>query len=245
MADSIVVELAGVPLEVVCRARENLELLRGYETDKAPLERVEPTDRDLEATSAILHFVRERNGGSSRELTDRYVENFELETQIVMTLAPYGILQLHASALCIDGEGYAFAAPSGTGKSTHSRLWREAFGDRVVMINDDAPLIRIEEDAVFICGSPWNGKHGIGTNASAPLKAIIALERGVENRIEKISAAEAFPVVFKQARASANRSALIKIMDLERRLLEKVKCFRLRCNMSSDAPLVAWRGLTR
>ena len=245
MAKSIVVELAGVPVEVVCRTRENYEFLKGYETDKAPLAHVEPTDHDLESVGAFLRYFNESEGDLRHELTDVYVENFELESQLAMTLVPYGVLQLHASALCMDGEGYAFTAPSGTGKSTHSRLWREAFGDRVVMINDDTPLIRVEEDAVFICGCPWSGKHGIAANASAPLKAIVTLERGVENQIEKISAAEAFPVVFKQTRASGNRRILIKILDLERRLLERVKCFRLRCNMSSDAPLVAWRGLSQ
>ena len=243
MAESIVVELAGVPIEIVCRTRETFNFLKGYATDKAPLAHIEPTNDDLEARSAFMRAFNENEGVSRYELTDLYVENTEIESQLAKTLVSYGILRFHASALCMDGEGYAFTAPSGTGKSTHSRLWREAFGDRVVMINDDTPLIRVEEDSVFLCGYPWSGKHGIEANVSAPLKAIVLLERGAENQIEKISAAEVFPYVFKQAHTSGRREALMKILTLERRLLERVKCFRLRCNMSPDAPLVAWRGL--
>lgn len=48
----------------------------------------------------------------------------------------------------IDGKAYMFSAPSGTGKSTHAKLWRDCFGDRVTMINDDKPLIKFREDGI-------------------------------------------------------------------------------------------------
>ena len=83
----------------------------------------------------------------------------------------------------MDGAAYLFTAPSGTGKSTHTRLWREVFGDRVWMINDDKPMLRISENLVTAYGTPWNGKHHISRNASAPLKAIVQLNRGKENII--------------------------------------------------------------
>ncbi len=83
----------------------------------------------------------------------------------------YDTVLFHGSALAIDGDGYLFTAKSGTGKSTHTRLWRERFGDRVVMINDDKPLLHIDAGSVIAYGTPWNGKHRLGTNASVPLRA--------------------------------------------------------------------------
>ena len=65
-----------------------------------------------------------------------------------------------------------FTAPSGTGKSTHARLWREAFGERVVMINDDKPLLLVRPEGVTVYGTPFRGKHGLGGDRSAPLRAI-------------------------------------------------------------------------
>lgn len=94
---------------------------------------------------------------------------------LAAALLYYNILLMHGSALCMDGEAYIFAAPSGTGKSTHARLWREVFGDRVWMINDDKPLVRVEEERAFVFGSPWCGKHKLGCNGSARLKAVVEL----------------------------------------------------------------------
>ena len=50
---------------------------------------------------------------------------------------------------------FADSIDSGTGKSTHARLWRETFGDRAVMVNDDKPLLRITKDGVIAYGTPW------------------------------------------------------------------------------------------
>ena len=65
-----------------------------------------------------------------------------------------------------------FTAKSGTGKSTHTRYWLEAFGNRAAIINDDKPFIRLDTPAPMICGAPWSGKHGLDTNLSVPLAGI-------------------------------------------------------------------------
>ena len=78
----------------------------------------------------------------------------------------------------MDGQAVLFTAKSGTGKSTHTKLWRDLFGERAVMVNDDKPLLRILKDGVLVCGTPWDGKHRLSTNCALPLKAICILERG-------------------------------------------------------------------
>ena len=113
-----------------------------------------------------------------------------LHALLAEKLVAYGALLMHGSALCMDGNAYIFTAKSGTGKSTHARLWREAFGDRVWMINDDKPMIRVDEMRVY--GTPWDGKHHLSRNASAPLKAIVKLERAEENRVAPLAKADAF-----------------------------------------------------
>ena len=68
----------------------------------------------------------------------------------------------HSSCLELDGEGYVFSAVSGTGKSTHTALWRRHFGNRVTMINDDKPVIRKCDGKFYVYGTPWMGKADIG-----------------------------------------------------------------------------------
>ena len=106
--------------------------------------------------------------------TDAYLEEIAVHRKIAERMPSFSTILMHGSVLAVDGQGYMFTASSGTGKSTHARLWRELLGEKVTMINDDKPLIRISDGHAEIFGTPYNGKHRLGTNTSAPLKAMNA-----------------------------------------------------------------------
>ena len=89
----------------------------------------------------------------------------------------YDTILFHGSAVAVDGIGYLFTAKSGTGKSTHTRLWRELFGERAVMLNDDKPLIKVSENGIIVYGTPWDGKHRLSTNTFVPLKGICFMSK--------------------------------------------------------------------
>ena len=75
------------------------------------------------------------------EFPEAYLESLALFRKLCdYTLSEVDGIIFHSSAIMVDGEAYLFTAPSGTGKSTHTRLWRELLGDRAVMINDDKAL---------------------------------------------------------------------------------------------------------
>lgn len=171
------------------------------------------------------------------------LETFAVQRKLSEALIDYDTILFHSSALAVDGQGYLFAAVSGTGKSTHARLWREAFGDRVTMINDDKPFIRIGEDEVRVYGSPWDGKHHLSTNTSVPVKAICILTRDTTNHIEKISPQDAFSVLFQQTYRSKDPAKLAKTIDLIIRMTEKVSLYRLGCNMDPEAAKVSYEGM--
>ena len=141
----------------------------------------------------------------------------------------------HGSAVAVDGAAYLFTARSGTGKSTHTRLWREMLGDRAVMVNDDKPLIRLTEDGAVVYGTPWNGKHRLGANISVPLKAVCILERAKQNTIRAITREEAFPMLIQQSYRPLDPAALAKTLSLVDRLSRTVSLYRLGCNMDPEA----------
>ena len=117
-------------------------------------------------------------------------------------LVKFDGMMLHSSAVVMDGYAYLFSAPCGTGKSTHTSLWRKTFGeDRVLMLNDDKPALRLEDGRWYAYGTPWSGKHGLATNICVPLKGICILERGTENQIRQISAREALPMLMQMRSA--------------------------------------------
>jgi hypothetical protein len=238
------VELAGVPLRIVCRYTENRDFFRDYLTDSPPLLTISPTNADLEAEWAAFVKRDAKRGFSPQPRGKPFLENSSIYTQLAVGLAGYGVLQMHGSALCMDGQAYVFTALSGTGKSTHARLWREAFGDRVWMINDDKPLIRVLDGVgARAYGSPWDGKHHLSRNASAPLKAVVQLERGRENRVESLAKADAYALLIRHCFVSDAPANRLRVSALEAELLKQTAFYRLLCNMDPDAALTAYRGM--
>lgn len=67
------------------------------------------------------------------------------------------------------------------------------------MVNDDKPLIRLENGQAIAYGTPWDGKHRLSTNTAVPLKAICILERSETNQIVPITMHQALPMLFQQA----------------------------------------------
>ena len=65
---------------------------------------------------------------------------------------------LHGSCIVYKGKAVLFLGESGTGKSTHTRLWRENIAGSK-LLNDDSPIVRYEEGGVWVYGSPWSGKY--------------------------------------------------------------------------------------
>lgn len=142
---------------------------------------------------------------------------------------------LHCSCLKYKDEAIIFTAPSGTGKSTHSALWRRHFGDDVVMINDDKPLVREKDGRFYIYGTPWNGKHNIGNNTSAPIRSVVFLSQAPKNKAEPISPIDAMALLLQQTVLPSNKAELSKLLDMLGRLVETVPMYRLGCTISDEA----------
>lgn len=111
---------------------------------------------------------------------------------------PYNGLMLHASAAALGGRAYLFSGPCGRGKSTHTHLWQQTFGEAVQVFNDDKPALRRLDGRWYAYGTPWCGKDGINLNQKWPLGGICFLEKSQENRIRRLSAAEALPLILAQ-----------------------------------------------
>lgn len=114
------------------------------------------------------------------------LQNYALSNFIMMayafSAATKGTLLMHASVIAHGGRGYLFLGKSGTGKSTHSRLWLEHISD-TELLNDDNPVVRVEGSAVTVYGSPWSGKTPCYKNKSVPVGAFVRLRQKPENEI--------------------------------------------------------------
>lgn len=201
-------------------------------------------------TPTDIAFERERSaradaleGATPHEYADPYLETLAVYRKLAQLLVQEDILLMHGSVVAVDGQAYLFTAKSGTGKTTHTRLWMQQFGDRAVIVNGDKPLLRIAAESVTVYGTPWDGKEHLSTNTSCPLKAICILTRSKTNHIERISKKEALPMLCQQVHRPADPAALAKMLALVNRLGSSVPLYRLGCNMEPEAAQVAYNGM--
>ena len=151
---------------------------------------------------------------------------------------------MHASVVEKDGKAYAFSAPSGTGKSTHARLWRENI-DGVHMINDDKPIIRLFDGIPYACGTPWCGKHNLSENRLVPLQAICFLEQSPENAIESRRPEQEISKLIAQVYRPSDARLMLKTLDLIDMALAHLSVYRMRCNMEPDAPILSYSRMSK
>ncbi len=178
-------------------------------------------------------------------VTDAYLETLALARKVAAGLLNYDTILFHASCIAVDGEGYCFAAPSGVGKSTHTWLWRDLLGDRVIYINDDKPFLKIAETGVTAYGSPWDGGHHLSSNLSVPVRAVYLLSRGEKNIVKDLDADEAYPLLLAQIYRPHDEEALKKILPLTDLLCRSVELFSLECNMEPEAAMTAYGAVRR
>jgi hypothetical protein len=142
-----------------------------------------------------------------------------------------------------EGKGYAFAAKSGTGKSTHISLWKKVFGDTVRIINGDKPIIRYVDGKFFAYGTPWCGKEGFGVNDRVPLKALCFIDRAEENSIIRLAPEYALNRIFGQILMPEDAENLDALFSLLDDTLRNIPCYRLRCNMEPEAAAVSYEAM--
>lgn len=198
---------------------------------------------DIEFERKKSAVTDKKEGNPVRNFSDEYLETLAVYRKIADKLLEYDTLLFHGSVIAVDGKGYIFTAKSGTGKSTHTRLWREYFSERAVMINDDKPLLKINEKSVTAYGTAWDGKHRLSTNTSAVIYGLCVLERDTVNHIEKADKNQIYPIIVQQTNRSLIPQNIIPTLELIDRLIKNVPIYRLGCNMEQEAVRVAFNGM--
>ena len=242
---TFIISIAGWNIEVNARFETTLTFCKDFlvcgEADFSVT--VEQKDILFERQKSEQEDILE--GIPVRKFSDEYLETLAVYRKICTELLNRDTLLFHGSVIAVDGEGYLFTAKSGTGKSTHTSLWRREFGERAEMINDDKPLLKIKENKILACGTPWNGKHRLGCNKTVPLKAICILERDAQNHIQRISGPEALPMLMQQSFRTGTPSGMVRLLDMLEQIMDKTNIYRLGCNMDPEAAHVADDGMQK
>lgn len=179
-----------------------------------------------------------------------YMETLALLRKISDIFPNHQRFLIHGASISYEGKAYLFTAPSGTGKSTHIRLWKKFLGDKVKIVNGDKPFVsmdNVDEEGntqPLIYGSPWAGKERWNRNCSEPLKAICFVQRGTINTIKQIQPEECLTMLFRQVYIPENEITVAQTLELIDALLKNVPVYLLTCDISEKAVRCSFEALT-
>ena len=231
------IKIADLTVGISCTYPLTRRLCEGYLTTDAPMFCVEVSEEEKEE-------LRKYFLGSCGAMSEDYVESIALHEAINEKVLNYDAAVFHAALISFDGEGVAFTAPSGTGKTTHIKLWRRVYGDRVECINGDKPLFTLRDGKFFASGMPWSGKEHWNCNKTVPLKAICFVDRAETNSISPLNDnREIMRRLFFQLMMPKDDALMVKYLDFANKLVNTVPFYLLRCNMDPDAARVAHDGI--
>lgn len=216
---------------------------RDYETDETADFSVSITPDDIVYEKQKTDSEYAYEGLPLPNFSDALLEETAVYRKIGEKMPDYDTIIFHGSVIAVEGQGFLFTAKSGTGKSTHTRLWREYLGEKAVMVNDDKPMLKITDNGVIAYGTPYNGKHHLGCNMSVPLKAICILTRGEKNSIVRIDKKEAYAMILQQVYRPHDPLQMAKTLKLADRLAVNTELYRLACNMDIEAAEVAYNAM--
>lgn len=220
-------KIAGLIIDIATDDAYSLALMRDYLYSGT-----EPADFSVTVTEEMLAYER----AHAEPGAEAYCQSIAVLRCICSkVLESYDGFFFHSSCLEFNGKAYIFTAKSGTGKSTHTRLWRECFGGRVTMINDDKPIIRREEGRFYVYGTPWQGKENLGNNIRVPAGAVCVLRQGRDNKIRRINPIEALSFFMDQTQRPRDRKSMEKLLELMDDFLRQTPVYLLDCTVSPKA----------
>lgn len=180
----------------------------------------------------------------SNKLSAPHLLGFSLWMAYNLFIINQNAITIHASTIVFNNTAILFLGESGTGKSTHSNLWEQHFPGSYVL-NDDSPVIAIENDQILIYGSPWSGKGRRFHNQVFPLKAIVRIEQAPFNKIETLSKLHAIGAVLPSLPPSFAYDD--QLLDLQTNILStiisKTNVYKLKCLPNLEAAQTSHDGI--
>ncbi|MBR5924646.1 MAG: hypothetical protein IKZ60_04225 [Bacteroidales bacterium] len=208
-----------------------------YTIDKGWLVKVRPLPQHDVASIVTINsdFTR-----AELFILDKKERNFALNNSLMLmyafSTARLGALEMHSSVVMNEGRGYMFLGKSGTGKSTHSKLWIRNFPG-TELLNDDNPILRLMPDgSARVFGSPWSGKTPCYKAKDVPVGAIVRIRQAPFNKIERLGAIQSYATLMSSASSFRPFSELAEgwHKTLEG-LATSVPCYILDCLPDNEA----------
>ena len=161
-------------------------------------------------------------------------------------LLDYNGMFLHSSSVTYEGRGYLFSADSGTGKSTHTKLWQQIFGEEAKVFNDDKTPLRRLDGTWYAYGAPWCGKDNININMKVPVAGICFLKQGSENRIRRLTQDQAVTNIIRQTLMKCKTVEKLDLMlSHVEKIVQEIPVFELENRPEPEAARLSYETMRK
>ena len=143
---------------------------------------------------------------------------------------------VHSSVIVCHDEAVMFLGESGTGKSTHTRLWRENI-EGATLLNDDSPFVGLRDGRVMAYGSPWSGKTPCYKNECYPIRAIVRLSQAPHNKMRQLRSLQAIGALLPSLPPAFAFDEKLEdaVMNVLSAVVSKVPVYHLECLPNAEA----------
>lgn len=175
------------------------------------------------------------NAGFDGECNTSFLR-FGMWFAIGLAASKHQTAAIHTSVIVANNEAIMFLGESGTGKSTHTRLWRENI-EGATLLNDDSPFLRITDGKVIVYGSPWSGKTPCYKNESYPLRAIVRLSQAPHNTMRKLRGAQAIGALLPSMPPAFafDEELEERMIDILSETISNIAVYHLECLPDAEA----------
>ena len=245
-----------------------LTIITGCDAESLLTEGKLLTSFDFEGSIAVCHFIAQQDGwclkmegegyeplifvynnssdtarsnaGTSKERMHQHLFRFGMWFMCNIAMVKRGVTAIHSSVIVHNQQAILFLGESGTGKSTHTRLWRENI-DEATLLNDDSPFLALEGDTLYAYGSPWSGKTPCYKNEHYPVKAIVRLSQAPYNAMRPLSSLRAMGALMPSLSPAFMFDHYLenKVMETAGAILSHTKFYHLECLPDRDAALLS------
>ena len=231
----MIYEIAGLRVQI----NNTFEYTTKFCEEYLSKDQISPAVISASVTQAEFEEEKKNSPGFS----DGYIENICLYRSICTQIPVFNRMLLHCAVLEYDGKGYAFLGRSGTGKSTHTKLWKK-YLSTPKMINGDKPILEFAGDKFIAHGTPWKGKEAWGMKSSAPVCGLCFLEQAKENSIRKLTPAEVASRLFLQMLIPESEDNAVATLELADKLIATTPAYLLKCDISEEAVKTSFEAMT-
>ncbi len=217
------IKIAGKIVEIKSLHTQVYELCSDYicDFDKT-------ADICIKSSKKAIEYERECS--HEEDVNEGYLETLSIYRSIAESMPAYSTVLMHGAVIACNGAAYMLSAKSGTGKTTRVDQFLKQI-DGSFVVNGDKPLIKLTEEGIFACGTPWCGKENKNTNTIVPLRSIVILKRSDKSYIQEISYKEAFLSILAQMYKPRSQELMALSLTLLKKLENNVKFYKYGINL--------------